>query len=266
MQSRWKYVRPGASALAALILFSGCSELRPPNEQELARGYILLLPGVESSGFYIVGMIAGLRDGGIDQAIDMEMWGVRPFGSLPNLIDYKANRKEAQRLAGKIARYRRQHPAAPTNIIGYSGGGGIALFTAEALPEDVAIDRIVLIGAAISPRYSLAGALSRCRHGIVNFYSEQDWLPVGLGTQMLGTMDRQKTASAGYRGFRNADGEVLVCAGLTQIPWSAEGGALGHGGDHHGWLAREWSCAVLAPQLREPPGGVSARTGQRGQS
>jgi pimeloyl-ACP methyl ester carboxylesterase len=238
--------------LAAMIVGGsvGCSQLRPPTEEEMDRGYVLFLPGVETTGVHLNGMIAGLRDGGEDRAIDVDMWGVRPFGVIANLDHYEANCKEAARLAGKVADYRRAHPDAPVTIIGYSAGGGMALFTAERLPEDVELDRIVLIAAAISPRYNLSKSIARCRRGIVNIYSEMDWAIVGFGTEVFGTMDRKNTVSAGYTGFENGNGVLSTRPGLTQIGWVPAWRKLGHGGDHGGYLARAWARTILAPQVR----------------
>lgn len=233
-----------------IVLASGCSQLHPPTDEQLVRGYILLLPGVESEGVYLARMISGLRDAGEKRAIDMDMWGARPFSSMSNLMNYEANRKEAVRLASKITEYRRGHPDAQISIIGYSGGGGMAIFVAEALPADVVVDRIVLMGAAISPRYDLTKALARCRSGIVNIYSELDWAQLGAGTEMFGTMDRQKTASAGYVGFHNPNGQMLMLKGVTQVPWVPAWRWLGHGGDHFGYLARGWAKNVLASYLK----------------
>jgi pimeloyl-ACP methyl ester carboxylesterase len=233
-----------------LAVAAGCAELRPPTAEELNRGYVLLLPGVESEGVYLAPMIAGLRDGGVTQAVDMDMWGMRPMGTMLNLTDYEANRKEAGRLASKIVTYRNEHPSAPITIVGYSGGGGMALFTAEALPQDFVIDRVVLLAAAISPRYDLGKTMAHCRQGIVSFYSENDWSIVGVGTELFGTMDRQRTASAGYIGFRNNNDQLLTRGGLEQIAWTPAWRNLGHGGDHGGYLARAWAREMLAPQLR----------------
>ncbi|MBI4582177.1 MAG: hypothetical protein HY718_20950 [Planctomycetes bacterium] len=71
----------------------------------------------------------------------------------------------------------------------------------------------------------------------------------GLGTELFGTMDRQKTASAGYIGFRDGNDQLLKCAGLQQIAWTPAWRRLGHGGDHIGYLARPWAREVLAPLL-----------------
>jgi hypothetical protein len=111
------------------------------------------------------------------------------------------------------------------------------------------VDRIVLIGAALSPDYDLTDALSHCRRGIVSFYSRRDWLMLGVGTKMFGTIDRRRTVSAGRIGFLGTDGEPARFEGLTQVAWTDAWRDLGHGGGHFGWLARRWVRDVLAPHL-----------------
>ncbi len=248
------------SLLAMGLLAAGCSQIKPPTSEELDRGYVLLLPGVGGTANWMGPMIAGLREAGVDDAIDVDAWGKRPLGTLSNLTSYEDNRKEAARLAGKIVEYRNDHPKAPIRILGYSGGGGMALFTAEALPADMQLDRVVLLAAAISPGYDLAPTIARCRRGVVSFYSENDWGRIGMGTQMFGTMDRQKSRSAGYIGFRTANDALLHRTGFEQIPWIPSWRKLGHGGDHAGYLAKAWARDILAPQLRVSTAAASHPT------
>lgn len=122
----------------------------------------------------------------------------------------------------------------------------MALFTAEALPADFRLDRIVLLGAAASPKYPLDAALARCERGVVNFYSPYDWLMGGWATRTFGTMDRVKSNTAGRIGFRGADGELLKRDGLTQVRWTPAWRKLGHLGFHAGWRSRAWAREVLA--------------------
>jgi len=84
----------------------------------------------------------GLRPGSV---------GRSPFGTFRNLLPLELNRKRAARLAGKVADYRRGHPDRPVVVVGYSGGGGMALFMAEALPKEILVDRIILLGARSRP-------------------------------------------------------------------------------------------------------------------
>ena len=120
---------------------------------------------------------------------------------------------------------------------------------AERLAETVMLDRVILIAAAISPRYDMAGVLARTRSGLTNFYSPHDWLILGAGTSVFGTIDRRRGSSAGRVGFRDADDRLTQADRLTQIGWRREWRNLGHAGGHIGWLSAAWARAVLAPQI-----------------
>jgi len=91
--------------------------------------------------------------------------------------------------------------------------------------------------------------LRHCRHGIVSYYSEDDWFNVGLLTEIFGTMDRKWTSSAGKLGFLDRDGQPAVCDGLTQIAWIPEWRRLGHYGGHGDYDSRAWAREVLAPVI-----------------
>jgi pimeloyl-ACP methyl ester carboxylesterase len=205
-----------------------------------------LLPGIDGRAAQFRWCVPGLRDAGITHTVEVIEWGNGPFRNMKNLTDLPANRAHARSIAERIAAYQRAHPDEPITLIGYSGGGGLALLVAEALPDDVLLDRIILIAAAISPDYDLSMAISRARRGLVNFYSSRDAFVLGAGTRTFGTIDRRYTESAGYVGFTDAEGGLRCRAGLTQIPWIQDWCKLGHDGGHIGWLARAWSREVLA--------------------
>ncbi len=216
---------------------------------DLDRGLVILLPGVEGRGWQLGGVLAGLRDAGLRQELEVIPWGSYPFNSLDNLRNIKRNRGRARVVAHKIAAYQADHPNRPLTLVGYSGGGGLALLTLNNLPPHVRIDRAVLIAAAISPRFDLSYALTRCRDGLISFYSPDDWFMIGLCTRLLGTIDRVHTSSAGRTGFRDERGELKQAPGLTQILYNPAWIELGHDGGHFGSLARPWARQVLAPHV-----------------
>jgi pimeloyl-ACP methyl ester carboxylesterase len=248
------------STLVALSVV-GCARLQPMTSAQLDRGYILMLPGVANNPWSMVDLACGLRDDGIDHAIQQDLWGDRPFGDLKNLCALELNRKRAAERAATLAAYRKDHPRQPITIIGYSGGGAIALFICEAMPKEMKIDRVILLGAAVSPGYDLAPAMEHCRHGIVNFYSEGDWFDAGVLTGFFGTMDRKKTPTAGKLGFLDANGELAARSGLTQIAWTPAWRRLGHTGGHFGWGSRAWARQVLAPLIRADAAASSPSAG-----
>ena len=245
-----RYLLHGA---ATLVVGSGCSDVSldwPATEP--TRGVIVMIPGVEGGAWQLAEARAGLIKGGVSDHLMAIDWGVRPFGSLVNLSDLEANQRRAAIIADRITREHRENPSRPIRLIGYSGGGGLALLVASALPEDVRLEQIILFAAAISPTYDLTRALQRARGGIVNFYSAQDRVVLGLGTRTFGTIDRSKCDAAGQVGFQTPDGRIRERPGLIQIAWTPAWRRLGHDGGHVGWLARNWACEVLAPMLRTP--------------
>lgn len=233
-----------------LVAAAGCL---PPDiteeQRRFHRGCVVMLPGIESGAWVFRGTVEGLREAGLDRGIEIIEWGDRPFASMRNLRNIEANRDRAARIAARLVVLMGDHPGAPVTLVGYSGGGGMALLAADRLPEDASLDRLILIAAAVSPDYDLSYALERCDKGIVNFYSAWDWFIVGLGTEIFGTIDRKTTAAAGHVGFREEAGGLLERDGLVQIPWSWDWWCLGHAGGHRGWLARRWARDVLAPAI-----------------
>ena len=110
----------------------------------------------------------------------------------------------------------------------------MAVWTAEALPAQHQVDGIILLAAALSPEYELAKALHRTRRGIVSFHSRVDYLFLGMGTTIAGTMDGRHTSAAGRLGFLPSGGqsEPARRQKLYQIPWRGVMRRSGHWGGH----------------------------------
>ncbi|MBU0616991.1 MAG: alpha/beta hydrolase, partial [Planctomycetes bacterium] len=188
-----------ALVLAGLLsvgLCTGCRNPPGPTARPAERGLVWMLPGVEGGSWSMCWARAAFRDAGATAKIRVFDWQ-RPFGTLKNLTDYEGNRQRARHIAQEIADYRQEHPEASVDLVGYSGGGGLAIMVAEALPNGVHLRNVVLVHPAISPDYDLTAALARIDGKLVNFHSPYDWLILGVGTRLFGTMDRQKIASAG---------------------------------------------------------------------
>ena len=252
---RWRRCTGQAVALGRCLagMAGGAWCNSPATPAQRARGLVLMMPGVEGRAWQLGGMIAGLRDAGLDHAVDVAEWADYPFSSLENLRNLPRNRARAAALAERITLHRTTFPNSPVTLIGYSGGGGLALMTAERLAPDVYVDRMILMAPAISTGFDVAPALSRCRAGIVHFYSPGDWFMVGLCTRLFGTLDRVRSDSAGRVGFRNGDGGLCEHSGLTQIAYDPAWMRLDHDGGHFGWLARRWAREVLASTLLPSP-------------
>lgn len=246
-----------ATRLLAVLLLTGYVGLSPGCARKMyratdqpPRGRLILLPGIHSQAWYLSRTVRGLRERGLQWEIEVIEWGGRFPIALDNLMNLAKNKKRAMQIAATIAKYRAERPTEPITLVGYSGGGGLALLVTETLPPDVNLDRLILIAAAISPRRDLTTAMAHTEHGVVNLYSRRDRLVLGAGTGLFGTIDRVHTKSAGLVGFRDASGGSLVAGeGITQIGWSEPWTKLGHHGGHLGWLSQSWAKEILAPLI-----------------
>jgi pimeloyl-ACP methyl ester carboxylesterase len=209
-----------------------------------------VLPGIEGGRATMYWVCSAFRDAGVDAEIRVVEWG-RPFGTLQNLTDYEGNLAKAAEIADRIIAYQGEHSGARIDIVGYSGGGGLAVMVAEALPETASLHNVILVQAALSPDYDLTSALRRINGRLVNFYSPYDWLILGLGTELLGTIDRKEVTSAGKDGFEldAAVRDPELRAKVEQRRWRLEMIGSGHFGNHLGILSYYWNRRYIAPYL-----------------
>jgi pimeloyl-ACP methyl ester carboxylesterase len=175
-----------------------------------------------------------------------------PGAYLANLRAQARNHRKAEELAQRVARYQAAYPDRPVVLVGHSGGGAMAVWIAEAMPPGRQLDGIVLLAASLSPGYALDAALRNCRRGIVSFHSHKDWVFLGAGTIVSGTMDGQHTSSAGMVGFDVPGTEPLPAAyrKLFQIAWHAEMVRTGHAGGHLTSAARPFVARYVAPLVQ----------------
>lgn len=232
-----------AACVADSSMLRGACTAEEAAEPVVSRtsGRMVVLPGVGNTRFHLAPFVraAEAQLPGFD--IDVRRWGVR-FMMFLNLRAYERNLETARQIAAELASWRRAHPDELLYVVGYSGGGGMALLMAEALAEDVMIDRLVLVAPAISPGYAVEEILPRVRELVVSYASERD-LQVGWGTRTFGTIDRKRTASAGAVGFE------LTHPKIVEWRWSSEARELGHRGNHLSYLGRRWQVAHLLPAL-----------------
>ena len=213
-----------------------------PRTESSVGGRLLILPGVGNTRFHLAGFVASAEQQLPQFDVTVRTWGV-PFLTIHNLRAHERNLATAASIAGEIAAWRRAHPHEPFYLVGYSGGGGMATLITAALPDDVSIDRLILVAPAISPDYPLAAeVLPHVREFLVNYSSDRD-LQVGWGTRTFGTIDRKNTASAGAVGFDLRDQRVL------EHRWTTADEPYGHAGNHLAYLNPRWQAAKLLPAL-----------------
>jgi pimeloyl-ACP methyl ester carboxylesterase len=192
-------------------------------------------------------------DAGVTADIRFCQWKTPFYQLFDHLQDYVTNRDHAQRIADDIASYRRQRPEVPVDLVGYSAGGGIAVFVAELLPDDVRLRNVVLVQAAVSPTYDLTGALAHVDGKLVNLHSPFDWVILGWGTETFGTVDRDYGAAAGKDGFKLTEAvpTPALRTKVVQEAWSPDTfWQTGHTGGHAGLFGYLWNKKRVAPWLR----------------
>jgi pimeloyl-ACP methyl ester carboxylesterase len=132
-------------------------------------------------------------------------------------------------------------------LVGHSGGGGMALMTAERLPASASLAGVVLLAVAVSPLYDVRPALKHSRR-IWSFYSPLDCILPGIGTLAAGTMDGWHLFCAGCSGFF---GTSRGCDGLHQRMYHPSMLLSWNLGGHFGGVNRVFIADHVAPLLRE---------------
>ena len=200
---RWTILLP--LGLPCLFLV-GCAESGKDlvTEPRLSTGLVIILPGIEGESPFNHDIREGLQEAGVQGAIPIYNWG-RPIpvaGPLINQMDVLGNRLEGRKIAQMVVDYQDNHPGKPVYLVGHSGGGGMAIFAAESLPEDRKVDGLVLLSASLSCQYDLTKALAHCKSGIVNFYSKADVGMLVIGTTLAGNMDGAHGPAVGQQGVQ----------------------------------------------------------------
>jgi len=198
-----------AATILTVALLAGCSrdEARFLTPQRLETGLVIILPGIEGESPLNHDIRRGLWEGGVGCAMPIYKWG-RPIpiaGPLINQMDVIGNRLEARKIAQMVVAYQDTHPGRPVYLIGHSGGGGMAVFAAEALPPGRQVDGLILLSASLSSGYDLTKALAHTKHGLVNFYTKADIGFLVIGTTLAGNVDGVRGPAAGAVGFETPD-------------------------------------------------------------
>lgn len=190
--------------VTAVSLTLGCFEDSSIylTEQRKANGLVVILPGIEGESSMNRNIRKGLDRAGIQAAMPIYHWGspIPIAGMMLNQMDVIGNRMAGERVAKMVRQYQQSHPDRPVYLIGHSGGGGIAVFAAEAM-GDAQLDGLVLLSASISTGYDLSKALQHCRQGIINFYNPRDIGLLAVGTTITSTVDGVRGPSSGLEGF-----------------------------------------------------------------
>lgn len=242
-------------ATALMPIIAGCRTGQPvdmPASAPAITGKVVMFPGVSNLDRELVGAKRRISQLYPELECEVRCWG--PLRrSLHNLRNEKGNLAEARIIAEELAEYARENPQHSIDLLGYSGGGAVALFVVAALPDDVSVRRVVLLAPAISRDYPLKETvLPKIKDFLVVFASPLDQ-PVTIGTRMFGTMDRKFAVSAGSRGFKADDPK------LVQLFWRLRWLFVGHVGSHGSYVAEPWQRKYLLPVFAAEANAESLR-------
>jgi hypothetical protein len=221
----------------------------PPTSAASSVPYLLHLPGIGGKRTIDVAMTKGLVEGGFQGDIEIYDWTENDEG-LHALIEIQRNKKEAQLIAQKITQHFDMDPSAPIYLTCHSGGGGLAIWAMEDLPERVKIHALAMMSPALSPTYDMSKAFSHLTGKAYVFSSLDDQLVLGTGCRLFGTIDGVKTDAAGRVGFSAPPGaDAGQYAKLVPMPYRPQWLQLGDRGDHVGGMTHRFARLVLAPLL-----------------
>ena len=225
--------------------------IRRMEPERMEQGLVLIFTGIEGRSFLNVGLLAGLMDGGVRSAAEIIDWTTgNKLLFLRHLRGWDRNNRVAKEQAARIVDYQDRHPGRPVWIVGHSGGGGMALLVASALPEGRQLTGIVMLATAVSPGFDLRPALAKVQTSIWNYYSWLDAFFLRFGTTLLGTIDGPHGVAAGAVGFRGPQADDAVTSGrLVQIRWNWRMLSQFNPGEHFGCVHRVFVAGEIAPLI-----------------
>lgn len=218
---------------------------------DFSHTWLLHLPGIGGEMSIDRTLVRGLKDGGWEGETKIYDWTEGDPG-IDALHARKRNDREAQKVADMIEEKLKDDPKLQITLTSHSGGTGIAVWALEKLPPQFHVRTLVLLASALSPDYDLTAALKHVTGKAYVYYSENDTLVLGAGTQLFGTIDGKKTMAAGLVGFKTPpDADKEQYEKLVQEPWVKEWMVFENAGSHIGCMARPFVSRVLAPTLIE---------------
>jgi hypothetical protein len=238
---------PGAVSQAKMCVVAATLPATKPTAS--LPPFMLHLPGIGGERNIDVYMTRGFKEGGFKGDVQIYDWTTSDKG-IDALLALKRNHEQAKLIAGMLTERFDKDPTAPMYLSGHSGGGAVAVWALEALPERVKVNSLLLMSNALSPTYDLTPALRHVSGKAYVFSSYTDDLVLGLGCRLLGTMDGVKTDAAGRIGFTMPPtGDAGQYAKLVPMPYHPEWKVLDDMGDHVGGMRRRFARMVLAPLL-----------------
>jgi pimeloyl-ACP methyl ester carboxylesterase len=223
-------------------------------------GLVLIADGIAGLDFCGTSLQYAVAWAGLPYEVRLVHWG-HGFGRwYRDLTDTDRHREQAAGMVEAVCAFREQRPGCPVFLVGKSGGSGLVVRALEQLPE-ASVESAVLLASALSPRYDLSGALRAVRREIVSYYSPLDFVLLGAGTSLFGTIDRRHGPTGGLLGFTRPEAaDPVAYARLRQVCWRPAMARVGHLGGHVGPDTPWFLSRYVIPRLQvvDYPMGNSA--------
>ena len=241
---------------AALIAFSGCSQMQSQDREErMARGYIFYCDGAGGGGLLMNwsgGVREGLTDAGYQGAGEMFRWETGLGVVADQTAPVKFKKRKARELADEIVKYQSRHPGAPVHLIGLSAGTAVVAYALEFLPPDHSVQNVVMLSGSLSSGYDLTEALRRVNGRMYIFTSQRDEVLL-TAVPLSGTADRV-SASGGTIGIRGARLPASATSEtrslyrkIAVIPWNPQFARYGNEGGHTDTVKGPFVQQFVAP-------------------
>ena len=223
----------------------------------MSRGTIFLVSGINDTFFVRRGWPKGLAAAGLAHDVRMfawqqGWWAVLTFADLWRTGHHK---KSADRLAADIRAVRKADPDGPVHLLGHSAGTAIIVYALERLSPDERVTSAAMISSGLSPDYDLSAAIARCSAGMLAVTSPLDLFALGMGTTVLGTVDRKHRPAAGVAGFRPPT-DPDAAAKFTHLRWSPDDIKHGWVGGHLSTTDAKFANRTLAAWVRYAEAGA----------
>jgi hypothetical protein len=170
------------------------------NTRETPRPWFLHLNGIGGERVCDHTLVSGLTAGGFDADFHIYDWTEGDIGIVA-LQRHDIHPIEARKVADMIIQQFNANPTQPIYMTGHSGGAAILTWALELLPDEIKVESACMFAPALSPDYDLTKALKHVKGKLYVFSSPHDFVVLGTGTKMFGTMDGVRTEAAGLKGF-----------------------------------------------------------------
>jgi pimeloyl-ACP methyl ester carboxylesterase len=248
-----------------ILSTTGCMSGQTTNTTASSHGDVYYLDGAGGGGLvsnWGYGVKQGLSMAGFNGQFVEPHWetGIGVFADQVASDNYK--RDKARGVANLIRKAKSSYPDAPITLMGLSAGTAVAVFTLEALPANVQVDNVILLGCSVGDDYDLTKALKHVSGRLYVFTSDNDAV-LNFAVPMAGTADREAgtVPSAGLNGFTVPAGASQQTrrqySKITNIVWRSSFEKDGDWGGHTDTTHPRFVHDYIAPLvLQEGPQNV----------